>query len=203
MAFRWGDRDMGSSAESIAGGRSDGADEGLRYPIGRFAPAPRLSVTERERAIQHIADLPAGLAAAVHGLGPAQLDSPYRPGGWTIRQLVHHVTDSHINSYVRFKWAMTEPRPVIKAYDEKAWAALADARIAPIEPSLQLLAVLHQRWTGWLRSLTEEDWRVELIHPESGPTSLDAMLQYYSWHSMHHLAHVTSWRDRLPQGETR
>lgn len=188
---------MGLGDETVVGSRVAGDHEELRYPIGRFEPGPSLTALEREHAIRDLANLPERLIAAVQDLEPAQLDSPYRPGGWTIRQLVHHIADSHLNSYVRFKWAVTEQRPVIKAYDEKAWADLADAREGPIEPSLHLLAALHQRWTRWLRSFSDENWRLELVHPDGGPTSLDSMLQYYRWHSAHHVAHVMSLRKRL------
>jgi DinB superfamily len=130
-------------------------------------------------------------------LDQGQLDTPYRPGGWTVRQLVHHVADSHLNSYVRFKWATTEDRPTIKAYDEAAWAELSEARSAPIEMSLVLLEALHDRWTLWLRSFTEDHWATVLVHPETGDElSLDTMLQLYQWHGKHHVAHVTQLRSR-------
>lgn len=147
--------------------------------------------------IDDIAALPADLRAAVAGFSPNQLDTPYRPGGWTVRQVVHHVPDSHLNSYVRFKLAVTEEEPVIKPYDEAAWAELPDARGDDVEGSLLLLAALHRRWTHFLRSLDDAQFGRSFRHPELGVVTLDHNLQLYAWHGRHHLAHVTRLRERM------
>jgi uncharacterized damage-inducible protein DinB len=169
----------------------------LRFPIGNFrAPA---TTTEAERAafIEQIEAAPARLREAVHGLGREQLETPYRPGGWTVRQVVHHVPDSHLNSYMRFRLALTEDEPTIKPYQEDRWAELPDARTAPPEVSLDLLEALHRRWTRLLRSLTPPDWQRRFRHPELGLMTLERTLALYAWHGRHHVAHVTSLRDRL------
>jgi len=171
----------------------------LRYPIGRFhPPAVPLSPETRQRLIDEIAAAPAALREAVEGLSEAELDTPYRPGGWTVRQVVHHVPDSHLNSYVRFKLATTEDHPTIRTYEEGAWAELADAREAPIGWSLDLLDALHARWTGWLRTLGTDDWTRTLEHPEIGTLTLDQLLALYAWHGRHHVAHITSLREPSP-----
>jgi uncharacterized damage-inducible protein DinB len=168
----------------------------LRYPIGKFqwddSPIPE----NRQRYIEEIDAAPARLRAAVAGLQPEQLDTPYRPGGWTVRQVVHHVPDSHLNAYVRFKLALTEDEPTIKPYDEARWAELADTRTTPIETSLALLDSLHQRWGKLLRSLSPADLSRKLRHPELGVMTLDNMLAHYAWHGRHHVAHITSLRER-------
>ena len=169
----------------------------LRYPIGHFAWSGRSSESERKRYIDEIAEAPAKLRAAVAGICDAQLDTPYRPGGWTVRQLVHHVPDSHLNSYVRFRLALTEKEPTIKPYDESRWAELTDARTGPIEMSLALLESLHARWVLLLRSLTPEDFAREFRHPELGTVSLDKNLALYAWHGRHHVAHITSLGERM------
>jgi len=166
-----------------------------RYPIGKLERVSALSPDERRIAIEHIAQTPGLLSAAVSGLTPEQLDAPYRDGGWTVRQLVHHVADSHMNAYVRFKLALTELDPTIKPYDQKLWAELPDSQ-APIEVSLALLAALHQRWVPLLRAMKPEDFARTLRHPEMGPVTLDGNLRIYSWHGRHHTAHVTSLRAR-------
>lgn len=171
--------------------------EYLQYPIGRFQPRPAITADDRSALIDDIAAVPADLRAAVADLTPAQLDTPYRPGGWTIRQVVHHVPDSHINSYVRFKLAATEKEPLIRTYDEAAWARLADAQAADIELSLTLLEALHRRWTLFLRSLAPADWARTFRHPDLGLLSLDVNLQLYAWHGRHHIAHITRARERL------
>ena len=173
--------------------------EQLRYPIGRFtAPAAPLSPPQREEMIDAIAAVPRELRRELAGLSDAQLDTPYRPGGWTLRQLAHHVPDSHLNAYTRFKLALTEEVPTIKPYDEARWAELADSRELPVEPSLTMLDVLHQRWVHLLRSMSPGDFRRELSHPEwSKPLSLDAMLALYAWHGRHHTAHVSSLKARM------
>jgi hypothetical protein len=167
----------------------------LRYPVGKFAWPETLSRDELDAAIAEIAALPAQLRAAVKGLSPEQLDTPYRDGGWTVRQVAHHVPDSHLNSYVRFKLALTEDEPVIKPYDEAAWARLADS-MAAIEPSLKLLEALHDRWVTLMRGMSNAEWQRRFTHPERGPMRLDITAALYAWHSRHHLAHVMGLRSR-------
>lgn len=169
----------------------------LRYPAGRFQRPASLDAAARGRAIDVIAAAPARLRDAVRGLTEAQLDTPYRPGGWTVRQLVHHVPDSHVNAYVRFKLALTEDEPTIKPYEEDRWAQLADVNVVPIATSLTMLEVVHERWVAILRAMTPADFERPLIHPESGRQSLDQMLALYEWHSNHHVAHVTTLRERM------
>ncbi len=167
----------------------------LRYPIGKFQRVENATEAQRRASIAAIAEAPARLRQAVAGLNEQQLDTPYRPGGWTVRQVVHHLPDSHMNAYVRFKLALTEHEPAIKTYDEARWAELADTKAA-IEPSLLLLDNLHQRWIVLLNSLASSDWQRKLRHPELGLLTLDSMLQLYSWHGRHHVAHITSLRER-------
>lgn len=168
----------------------------LRYPIGEMTPTAMVTPELRARSIDAIAVLPVEMRAAVHGLSDAQLDSPYRPGGWTVRQVVHHVADSHLNAYIRMKLALTEDVPTIKPYDEKSWASLRDSTL-PIEISLQLLDSLHSRWTALYRSLAPADFSRGFLHPElEGLQTLDRQLQTYAWHSRHHVAHVTRLRER-------
>ena len=168
----------------------------LRYPIGPFKKPESLTPDRRRAAIEDIAAAPAKLRAAVAGLTPDQLGTPYRPGGWTVRQVAHHVPDSHLNAYVRMKLAVTEDEPTIKTYEEKRWAELADATGADVEISLRLLESLHQRWVLFLRSLAPTDFSRRLNHPELGPISNDTLLALYAWHGKHHVAHVTSLRER-------
>lgn len=163
-----------------------------QYPIGRFAHEGPVGDEDLERWIGEIEALPERMRRAVEGLTEAQLDTPYRPGGWTLRQVVHHVPDSHLNAYLRCKWALTEDEPRIKPYDEKGWAELADSRTLPVGPSLDLLAALHARWVALLRSLTREQLARRFVHPESGPVELAWAVGSYAWHGRHHLAHVTS-----------
>ena len=169
--------------------------ETLRFPIGPFVPNDP-SPSEREELIRHVERTPRLLREAVAGLDETELDTPYRDGGWTIRQVVHHLPDSHLNSYVRFRLALTETSPVIRPYDEGAWAELLDARSAPPEISLSLLDSLHMRWVLLLRSLSSREWARTLIHPSSGEMTLGVMLAMYAWHGQHHVAHITSWRAR-------
>ncbi len=165
-------------------------DDALRFPAGRFAaPEGLLSPGALVAVIDEIAALPAALRAATAGLGDDALAATYRPGGWTVRQLVHHVPDSHANAYVRFKWALTEDAPAIKAYNETAWAELPDSD-APVAGSLDLLAALHARWVSLMRAMTPEDWARTFVHPVSGATRLDRAAAMYAWHGRHHLAHV-------------
>jgi uncharacterized damage-inducible protein DinB len=169
-----------------------------RYPIGRFAWEKRaLTGAEREVLIEQIAAAPARLREAVDGLGAEQLDTPYREGGWTVRQVAHHVPDSHINAYVRTKWLLTEPDPAIKVYEESEWAKLGDSRATPVAVSLDLLDALHLRWVALIRSLGEKDFARTLRHPQSGSMSLDHLLAMYAWHGRHHVAHITTLRERM------
>ena len=162
----------------------------LRYPIGQFEHGGPVSPDHLVKWIGQIEELPRQMYDAVHWLSPEQLDTPYRPDGWTIRQVVHHVPDSHLNSYVRFKWALTEDEPVIKAYDEQGWARLEDYRSVPIETSLRFLASLHARWVGLLRTLTSRQLARRFLHPDSGPVELAWNVGNYAWHGRHHLAHT-------------
>ena len=167
----------------------------VRYPIGRFRMPASSLPGMRAAHIQVLRDLPERLTAAIEGLDDAQLDTPYREGGWTVRQLVHHVADSHANCYVRFKLALTEDWPTIKGYDEKAWANLADSRM-PIDVSLALLTALHARWVSLLESMSEDDFSKGFTHPENGKQNLAVVLAVYDWHSRHHTAHITALRSR-------
>jgi hypothetical protein len=168
-----------------------------RYPIGKFQWSGGVA-TPKERAerIAAIELCPSELRSAVRGLDDAQLDTPYRDGGWTVRQVVHHVPDSHVNAYVRFKLGLTEEQPTIKPYDENRWAQLADARTAPIEISLAILESVHVRWVMVLRAMRESDFARQINHPETGLQSLDRVLALYAWHGKHHIAHVTSLREK-------
>ncbi|MGO9339639.1 MAG: YfiT family bacillithiol transferase [Terracidiphilus sp.] len=166
-----------------------------RFPIGRFSPPASSSPEIRAAHIQALRLLPERLRAAVAGLSDAQLDTPYRDGGWTVRQVVHHVPDSHMNSYVRFKLALTEDWPTIKPYDEAAWANLPDSRM-PVEVSLEQVAALHGRWVALLEAMTEDDFQKGYAHPELGRQNLAQVLALYDWHSRHHTAHITSLRAR-------
>jgi uncharacterized damage-inducible protein DinB len=171
--------------------------EDLRYPVGKFSPKPSITHEERIELIRQIEEAPNQMRSAVEGLSDAQLDTPYRDGGWTVRQVVHHVPDSHMNAYTRFKLAVTENQPTIKPYDEKAWAELVDNKNAQVEPSLALLENLHYRWVMFLKSMKPEDFARKLNHPESGLQNLDRVLQLYGWHGRHHVAHITSLRNRM------
>ena len=169
----------------------------LQYPIGRMTHVMSADDQARRAAIAEIAALPARMREAVKGLTDAQLDTPYRPGGWTVRQVVHHVPDSHLNAYIRMKLALTEDAPTIKPYDEKSWARLADSRL-PVDVSLSLLESVHARWVALFRDLKTPDWARSFIHPEypEGPRTMDWLAHVYAWHSNHHLAHITSLRQR-------
>lgn len=168
----------------------------LRYPIGRFKPVMPITQELRAAAIDAIAGLPARMREAVTALDDRQLDTPYRPGGWTVRQVVHHVADSHMNGYIRVKLALTETMPIIKPYDENAWSSLADMRL-PIAVSLNLLDSLHTRWVAVYHGMTLDQFGRSFVHPEHGAEmTLDYHLQNYAWHSHHHLAHITELRRR-------
>lgn len=170
--------------------------EDLRYPIGKFSGQPPRDDAERQEFLKAVEETPAKLRVAVQGLSDQQLDTPYREGGWTVRQVVHHVPDSHLNSYIRFKWALTENEPTIKAYYEERWAELPDSKM-PIQVSLTLLDSLHRRWTNLLRSFKADDWNKTLRHPELGVMTLDKLLALYAWHGRHHVAHITGLRQRM------
>jgi len=170
--------------------------EDLRYPIGPFDPAARVDPSEYGRLIDEIEQTPAELRSTVSGLTDAQLDTPYREGGWTVRQVVHHLPDSHMNAYVRMRLALTEERPVIRPYDEKRWAELPDSRL-PVEVSLVLLEALHRRWVALLRSLTAQDYERRFVHPDLGELDLAWLLRHYAWHGRHHGAHITTLRRRM------
>jgi uncharacterized damage-inducible protein DinB len=168
-----------------------------RYPIGNFHFDGPPSLDQRTQLIEEIEQAPVALRDAVKGLSPQQLDTPYREGGWTVRQVVHHVPDSHMNAYVRFKLALTEDEPIIKPYAEDLWAMLSDTQSTPIEVSLALLESLHTRWVELLRSLRPQDWKRTFNHPELGTVSLERNLGLYAWHGKHHIAHITELRKRM------
>jgi hypothetical protein len=169
----------------------------LRYPLGRFNFENEPNDEERRRFIAQIAEAPLMLREAVGGLSDEQLDTEYHPGGWTVRQVVHHLPDSHLNSYVRFKLALTEEEPTIKPYDEEGWARLEDSRITPPATSLDLLEALHERWVVLLRSLSPEDFQRTFRHPDLGKVSLNKNVGLYAWHGRHHIAHITKLGERL------
>lgn len=168
----------------------------LRYPVGRYERPESSTPEQRAAWIRTVAELPARIRAAVTGLDDARLDTPYREGGWTVRQVVHHVPDSHMNAYVRFKLALTEDSPVIRPYQEGDWARLPDSIDTPPEVSLTLLDALHDRWVRLMRALTDEQWARTYRHPEMGAMRLDQVLALYAWHSLHHVAHITNLRRR-------
>ena len=164
--------------------------ETLKYPIGRFQRPAQIGGEDLAAWIEEIEALPARFRRMVEPLSAAQLETPYRPGGWTVRQVVHHVPESHLNSFIRFKWALTEDRPTIKAYSEDRWASLPDYAATPVGVSLDLLDALHRRWVPLLRTMTPGEWAREFVHPERGPMRLDTALGIYAWHGRHHLAHI-------------
>jgi len=165
--------------------------DALRYPIGRFVAPEKISAADRAKYIEEIAAAPAALRAAVKGLNETQLDKPYRPGGWTIRQVVHHVPDSHLNAYSRMKLALTEDEPTITPYMEARWAELPDSRLVPVETSLRLLEAVQERWLAIMRSMTDAQWHRAYMHPEMGHYPLDRQAALYAWHGKHHVAHIT------------
>jgi uncharacterized damage-inducible protein DinB len=169
----------------------------LSYPIGRFDFSRPVPAEERSRLIGEIEAAPGWFADAVRGLSESQIDTPYRPDGWTVRQLVHHVADSHMTSYTRFRLALTEDAPAVKGYDQAKWAELADARTQPVGASLRILESLHPRWVALLRSMTDADFSRTFRHSELGPVRLDTNLALYAWHGKHHTAHITGLRARM------
>jgi hypothetical protein len=168
-----------------------------RYPIGKFMFEGPPDPKQKEKFIDDIAQTPAALRAAVQGLTPKQIETPYRDGGWTVRQVVHHVPESHMNAYIRFKLALTEDAPTIKPYMEDRWANLPDVQSTPVAVSLSLLDSLHDRWVHLLRALQPQDWNRTFNHPELGIMPLEKNLALYSWHGRHHVAHVTELRKRM------
>jgi DinB superfamily len=168
----------------------------LQYPIGKFQYQGPPDETQKQKFLDEVSHAPANLRAAVTGLSERQLDTPYRPAGWTIRQVAHHLPDSHMNAFIRFKLALTEDQPTIKPYMEDRWAILGDVPATPIEVSLMLLESLHIRWMKLMGSLSAADWKRTFLHPELGPMTLEKTLALYAWHGKHHVAHVTSLRER-------
>src|SRR5688572_27331954 len=171
-------------------------DSDLRYPTGTFSFDPDITDAKRRNSIAAIRATPTALRAAVRGLDEQQVNTPYRDGGWTVRQVVHHVPESHMNAFVRFKLALTEDNPTIRPYEEDRWVRLGDIARTPLETSLALLDALHERWVTLLDVMTDGDFRRPLTHPQLGPMTLDRMLQLYAWHGPHHVAHVTALRAR-------
>jgi len=169
----------------------------LSYPIGKFQAPPSITPVMRKGFIADIAAAPEHLREAVEGLNDDQLDTPYRPGGWTVRQVIHHVADSHMHSNIRMRFALTAQEPTIMPYPEAVWAELPDARNAPVETSLDLLQNLHHRWVTLLKSLSEADFARTFRHPELGTVRLDTNVALYAWHGRHHTAHITRLRDRM------
>ena len=171
--------------------------EDLKYPIGKFQSKESYSLEEVRSFIDLIEAVPTKFENEVRGLTDAQLDTPYRDGGWTIRQVIHHVADSHTNAYIRVKWTLTEDTPVIKAYEEKLWAETPEIKASP-DLSIALLKALHKKWVILLRGLTEPDLKKQFIHPESKKhVRLDTLAATYAWHGEHHLAHITSLKKRM------
>lgn len=170
--------------------------EQLKFPIGKFVRPDGLTETQRQTLIEELAEVPAKLRKAAEGLNEDQLDTPYRPDGWTVRQVVHHVADASMHQYTRFKLALTEDNPTIKAFEEEPWAAMADSKL-PIAPSLALLDGLYVRWEAILRALSAADFSTTFIHPVNGPMSLNTALAMYVWHGKHHIAHISSLRERM------
>ena len=168
-----------------------------RFPIGKFVYDGPPGAEQRSQFIEDIAQAPAALRAAVKGLSPQQIETPYRDGGWTVRQVVHHVPESHMNAYIRFKLALTEDEPTIKPYEQQLWAELGDVPSTPIEVSLALMDPLHDRWVRLLRSMKSADWGRTFRHPELGLVALEKNVALYAWHGRHHVAHITELRNKM------
>lgn len=167
-----------------------------RYPVGAFKGKESYSGEEIESLIKQIEGLPDRLEATIKGFSQSQLDTPYRTEGWTVRQVIHHVADSHMNAYIRMKWTLTENRPIIKAYDEKAWAETPETKL-DVELSLHLIKSLHVKWTALIRSFSDNDLKKEFIHPETNKAvSMMRMIALYAWHGNHHLAHITTLKEK-------
>lgn len=165
-----------------------------RYPIGKAVYKPRLTAEERATLIHQIGEVPERLAKAIAGFSEEQLNTPYREGGWTVRQVVHHIADSHANAFTRFRLALTEDNPTIKPYDQSKWSELYDSRTAPVDVSMAIIEGLHTRWVMMLESMKPTDFERPLVHPESGPQDVDRLLQTYAWHGRHHVAHIVELR---------
>jgi hypothetical protein len=189
FAEKWRNREAGGLCYDF------GMD--LSYPIGPYRPPESVDAAARTEFLRQIAAAPSAFREAVRGLNDAQLDTPYRPGGWTVRQTVHHVADSHMNACIRFRLALSENDPVIKPYDQNAWAEFSDARTLPVEPSLALIEGMHARWVALAQSLPEEAFSRALFHPERGRVPLGTNLAMYAWHGRHHTAHITRLRERM------
>lgn len=172
------------------------SDAELRYPVGKYQPTEKLTGENRKQLLAQIEEAPKKLRAAVAGLSREQLNTPYRDGGWTAQQVVHHLADSHMNAYTRFKLALTEDNPTIKPYNETRWAELSDSKVTPVETSLALMDALHERWMNLLHGMKPDDFARKLTHPEHGAVPLDYMVGLYAWHGRHHVAHITSLRQR-------
>ena len=170
--------------------------EELRFPIGKFEQPQTVTPEMRAQFIKTIEQLPPNLKDAVENLSSAQFDTAYRPAGWTVRQVVHHIADSHLNSFCRFKFGLSEDEPTIKPYDEASWAEMADSKDAPVELSLNIIDGLHARWTRLLKAMSDADFAKKVKHPEHGAMTLDSLLALYDWHSRHHTAHITKLRER-------
>jgi uncharacterized damage-inducible protein DinB len=181
---------------SAMSGRAAVTESDPRYPIGNFQRPEKVTAHDRMAAIAALAEMPGKLRDAVEGLDREQLDTPYREGGWTVRQLVHHIADSHMNAFLRVRLALTEDWPAITAYNEKTWAMLADSTGAPVGWSVALVENVHARWVMLLESLTEDEWQRGFRHPERGESTLEATALLYAWHSRHHVAHITRLRER-------
>lgn len=171
--------------------------EDLRYPIGIFEWTGSITPAQRAEAIAKIAGTPAALRKALEGLTPEQIETPYRPDGWTVRQVVHHLADSHMNCFIRFQLALTEDNPTVKPYDEVAWALRPDYALTPLETSLTVLDALTERWAIVLNAMTEAEWDRTFLHPDNGLTPLRKAVAFYGWHGPHHVAHVTALRARM------
>lgn len=169
----------------------------LQYPVGRFSAPEHISSAMRNHAIDEIALLPVALSGAVLGLTPAQIETPYRDGGWTVREVVHHVADSHMHAYIRAKFALTEESPTIRPYDEAAWSKLPDVAAVPIAVSLSLVEGIHARWVACLREMQDAQFLRPFVHPELGPQQIDLSLLRYAWHGRHHTAHISALRSRM------
>lgn len=187
---------VNSKGRSAAPAAAVSASADLRYPIGKFTPTPSPEPAHRREWMRMLETLPAEMREAVAGLTDAQLDTPYREGGWTVRQVVHHVPDSHANAYIRTCLTLTETEPTIRAYDQEGWANLAFSRVGPIDISLDLLEKIHARWVGVLSGISEADFKRRLIHPDSGLWTLESLVEMYTWHGRHHVAHITNLRER-------